>query len=322
MKRMKRISELLDENVHSVGIAGHVRPDGDSVGTCMGLYLYLKQEYPQLAVDVYLDHPKQDFAYIQNFDEIQMEADDTKVYDLFITCDVSSLDRIGLAETMFANAKKTFCLDHHISNQGFAVINHVDGEVSSASEVLYTLLDPEKVTQPVAVAIYTGMIHDTGVFQYSSTTPRTMEIAAKLMATGFDFSKIIDESFYQKSYLQNQVMGRVLTESILFLHGTCIAGIVRKRDMDFYHVDGKDLDGIVSQLRLTKGVEVAVFIYEHDPMQYKVSMRSNGSVDVSKVALYFGGGGHTKAAGCEMSGTAYDVLNNLAQQIEKQLVKG
>ena len=319
---MERISELLDAHVRSVGIAGHVRPDGDCVGTCMGLYLYLKQEYPQLEVDVYLDHPKKEFAYIQNFDEIRMEAEDEKVYDLFITCDVSSLDRIGLAEKMFANAKKTFCLDHHISNKGFADINHVEGQVSSASEVLYTLLDPEKVTQPVAVAIYTGIIHDTGVFQYSSTTPRTMEIAGKLMATGFDFNKIIDESFYQKSYVQNQIMGRVLTESILFLHGTCIAGIVRKKDMDFYHVDGKDLDGIVSQLRLTKGIEVAVFIYEHDPMQFKVSMRSNGRVDVSKVALYFGGGGHIRAAGCDMSGTAYDVLNNLAQQIEKQLLKG
>lgn len=319
---MERISELLDVHVRSVGIAGHVRPDGDCVGTCMGLYLYLKQEYPQLEVDVYLDHPKKEFAYIQKFDEIRMEAEDEKVYDLFITCDVSSLDRIGLAETMFANAKKTFCLDHHISNKGFADINHVEGQVSSASEVLYTLLDPEKVTQPVAVAIYTGIIHDTGVFQYSSTTPRTMEIAGRLMDTGFDFNKIIDESFYQKSYVQNQIMGRVLTESILFLHGTCIAGIVRKKDMDFYHVDGKDLDGIVSQLRLTKGIEVAIFIYEHDPMQFKVSMRSNGRVDVSQVALYFGGGGHIRAAGCDMSGTAYDVLNNLAEQIEKQLLKG
>ena len=100
---MERISELLDEHVGSIGIAGHVRPDGDCVGSCMGLYLYLRQEYPQLEVDVYLDHPKQEFAYIPSFDEIRMEADDSKVYDLFITCDVSSRDRIGLAENMFAS---------------------------------------------------------------------------------------------------------------------------------------------------------------------------------------------------------------------------
>ena len=110
--------------------------------------------------------------------------------------------------------------------------------------------------------IYTGMAHDTGVFQYSSTTPETMRIAGELMKTGFDFSKIIDESFYQKTYIQNQVMGRVLAESILLQDGKCVVGYLKKREMDFYGVEGKDLEGIVSQLRLTAGVEVAIFIYE------------------------------------------------------------
>ncbi len=316
---MERISEILGD-AKTVGIAGHVRPDGDCVGSCMGLYLYLKQEYPQLEVDIYLDHPKHDFYYIEGMGDIQMEADESKVYDLFITSDVSSKDRIGVALTCFEKARRTFCIDHHISNPGFADDNHVRPDISSASEVLYTLLDPKKVTRPVAEAIYTGIIHDTGVFQYSSTTPQTMEIAGKLMATGFDFSKIIDESFYEKTYIQNQVMGRVLTESILFCEGKCIAGILRKKDMEFYQITGKDLDGIVSQLRLTQGVQVAIFIYEFDTQQFKVSLRSNEKVDVSKVAVYFGGGGHARAAGCDMSGTAYDVLNNLSEQIEKQFL--
>lgn len=318
---MEKITEVLG-NVRTIGIAGHVRPDGDCVGSCMGLYLYLKQEYPQLEVDVYLDHPKEEFNYIQGMDEIRMEPEESKVYDLFITSDVSSVDRIGVAAGSFEKAKKTVCIDHHISNNGFADINHVRPDVSSSAEVLYTLLDQDKVTQPIAVAIYTGIIHDTGVFQYSSTTPQTMEIAGRLMATGFDFSRIVDESFYQKTYIQNQVMGRVLTESILLLDGKCIAGVMRRRDMEFYGISGKDVDGIVSQLRLTKGVQVAIFIYEYENMQYKVSLRSNEHVDVSKVALYFGGGGHVRAAGCDMCGTAYDVINNLTQQIEKQLVEG
>ncbi len=317
---MERISEILGD-AKTIGIAGHVRPDGDCVGSCMGLYLYLKQEYPQLEVDVYLDHPRNDFYYIEGMQKIQMEADESKVYDLFVTCDVSSKDRIGVAMACFDKARRTYCIDHHISNSGFADDNYVRGEISSASEVLYTLLDPEKVTRPVAEAIYTGIIHDTGVFQYSSTTPQTMEIAGRLMATGFDFSKIIDESFFEKTYIQNQVMGRVLTESILFFEGKCIAGILRKKDLDFYGVTGKDLDGIVSQLRLTKGVQVAIFIYEFETMRFKVSLRSNEKVDVSKVAIYFGGGGHARAAGCDMSGTAYDVLNNLSEQIEKQLLQ-
>lgn len=316
---MERIEEILD-SVRTMGIAGHIRPDGDCVGSCMGLYLYIKEHYPEIQVDVYLDHPKPVFHHIDCIDEIKMQADEPKTYDLFVTCDVSARDRLALAGDYFDNAKKTACIDHHVSNMGFAGENHIRGEVSSACEVLYRLLDPEKVDRPVATAIYTGMVHDTGVFQYSSTSPETMRIAAKLMETGFDFSKIIDESFYQKTYLQTQVMGRVLAESIMLLDGRCIVGCVKKKDMDFYGVDGKDLDGIVSQLRLTQGVEVAMFLYEVETQVFKVSLRSNGLVDVSKIAVYFGGGGHMRAAGCDLSGSMYDVINNVSEQVEKQLL--
>lgn len=314
---MNNIAELLDQ-VKTMGIAGHIRPDGDCVGSCMALYLYIKKWYPGIAVDVYLDSPKPVFHYIEGMDEIKTEAGEEKIYDLFVTCDVSARDRLAVAGELFNKAKCTACIDHHVSNPGFAQINHIRGDVSSACEVLYGILDPEKVEQSVATAIYTGMVHDTGVFQYSSTTPETMRIAGELMKTGFNFSKIIDESFYQKTYIQNQVMGRVLAESIMLQDGKCIVGCMRKRDMDFYGVDGKDLDGIVSQLRLTAGVEVAMFLYEIETQTFKVSLRSNGRVDVSKIAVYFGGGGHMRAAGCDMQGSVYDVINNITEQIEKQ----
>ena len=89
--------------------------------------------------------------------------------------------------------------------------------------------------------------------------------------------------------------------------------------MEFYQVEPKDLDGIVQQLRVTRGVEVAVFLYETGPCQYKVSLRSNGKVDVSKIGLYFQGGGHVRAAGCTIDGDIHDVVNNIALQVAKQL---
>ena len=316
---MTNIAEVLDQ-VKTMGIAGHIRPDGDCVGSCMALYLYVKEYYPEIQVDVYLDHPKPIFSHIDCMDEIKTETDGEKEYDLFVTCDVSSRDRLALAGEYFEKAKKTVCIDHHISNSGFARINYIRGEISSACEVLYGLLDPEKVNQRVAVPIYTGMIHDTGVFQYSSTSPETMRIAGQLMKTGFNFSRIIDESFYEKTYIQNQIMGRVLAESIMLLDGKCIIGYLRRRDLDFYGVDGKDLDGIVSQLRLTKGVEVAMFLYEVESQKFKVSLRSNGRVDVSRIAVYFGGGGHMRAAGIDMMGSLHDVINNITGEIERQLL--
>lgn len=318
---MNKIAEILDD-VETMGIAGHIRPDGDCVGSCMALYLYMKKCFPQIKVDVYLDNPKPVFQHINRMDEIKTEAGGEKVYDLFVTCDVSARDRLAIAGDYFDKAKRTVCIDHHVSNMGFAQINHIKGEVSSACEVLYGLLEPEEVDCAVATAIYTGMIHDTGVFQYSSTSPETMRIAGALMSTGLNFSKIIDESFYQKTYIQNQVMGRVLAESIMLLNGKCIIGYLKKRDMDFYGVDGKDLDGIVSQLRLTAGVDVAMFLYEVETQTFKVSLRSNGAVDVSRIAVYFGGGGHMRAAGCDLHGSMYDVINNITAEIDKQMPRG
>ncbi len=317
---MNKIADIL-ENVKTLGIAGHVRPDGDCVGSCMGLYLYVKEWFPQIEADVYLDHPREVFSYLSCMNEAKMECSGEKEYDLFITLDVSSKDRLALAMDCFQKAKRTVCIDHHVSNKGFADVNIVKSDISSASEVLYTLLDPQKVTRPVAEAIFTGIIHDTGVFQYSTTSPQTMRIAADLMETGLDFGKIIEGSFYEKTYIQNQVMGRVLAESILILNGSFIIGYLKHKQMKFYGVSSKDLDGIVSQLRLTQGVEVAMFLYEYDTQSFKVSLRSNGKVDVSEIAVYFGGGGHVRAAGFEMQGTLYDVINNVSRHVEKQLLE-
>ena len=319
MEVLKKISEVL-QGVGTMGIAGHIRPDGDCVGSCLALYLYMKKNYPQIETDLYLEEPRPVFHYLKDIDKIKTQTDGDREYDLFVTCDVSARDRIAVAAEYFEKAKKTLCIDHHVSNRGFAQINHVLGEASSASEVLYGLLDEDKIDQSIAVALYTGIIHDTGVFQYSSTSPDTMRTAAKLMETGFDFSRVIDKSFYEKTYIQNQVMGRVLAESIMLQDGKCIVGYLRRKDMIFYGVDGKDLEGIVSQLRLTKGVEVAIFLYEIGTQVFKVSMRSNGKIDVSKIAVYFGGGGHTRAAGCDLQGSMYDVVNNITAEIERQML--
>lgn len=317
---MEKIANEL-KGINTVAIAGHVRPDGDCVGSCMGLYLYLKENYPDIAADVYLEQPGAQFSFLSCFKEIKTVYETGKVYDLLITLDVSDKNRIGVAEEAYETAKKRVCIDHHISNRGLGDVNEIRPDASSTCEVLYTLLEEEKVSKAVAEAIYTGMVHDTGVFQYSCTSPETMRIAAKLMEKGIPFTKIVEESFYEKTYVQNQILGRCLMESILLMDGKCVIGVVKKKMMDFYHVEPKDLDGIVQQLRIIKGVEVAIFIYEVKPQEFKVSLRSKGKVNVNKVASYFGGGGHVLAAGCTFHASVYDVMNNLLEIIEKQLVE-
>ena len=315
---MEKLASKL-AGIKTVAIAGHVRPDGDCIVSCMGLYLYLKENEPDIKCDVYLETAKEGFSYIKNLEEAKQEYDSQAEYDLLILLDVSSPDRIGVAGEALKTAKKTICLDHHISNHGFADENLIEPEMSSASELLFHLLEEEKITKDVAEAIYTGIASDTGVFKYSCTSPETMRVVAKLMEKGIDFSSIIDQSFYEKSYVQNQILGRCLMESIQVLDKKCIIGCLRKRDLDFYGVGPKELDGIVEQLRLTRGVEVAVFIYETKTQEFKVSLRSKSKVDVNKVASYFSGGGHVRAAGCTMQGSIYDVMNNLLKQIEKEI---
>ena len=272
-----------------------------------------------MEAQVYLDPIPQVFSFLKGADEICLVRDREKKYDLFMGLDSGDKQRLGESLCYFETAGRTLCIDHHISNQGYAGKNYIVPEASSTSELVFGILEEEKISREVAEALYVGIVHDTGVFQYSCTSPATMETAGKLMGKGIDFTRIIDDTFYKKTYIQNQILGRALLESILLLDGKCIVSRVLKRDMEFYGVEPKDLDGIVSQLRVTAGVEVAIFLYETDNQEYKASLRANGPVDVSRIAGYFGGGGHKKAAGCTMHGSFHDVVNNLTLHIEKQL---
>ena len=313
---MKILEEV--KGAKTIGIGGHIRPDGDCVGSCMGLYLYLKKALPDVETDVYLEQPADFFSCIQDIDRIHCSEVPDKTYDVFIVLDCAK-DRLGNAEPLFEKAAKRINIDHHISNTGCGDVNVIEPERSSTCELLYELLDTAYLDVECAKALYIGIIHDSGIFQYSNTSPRTLQIAADLIGYGFDFPKLIDETFHEKTYVQNQIMGRVVLESIRFLDGKCIAGIVDKKMMNFYQTSPKDLDGIVNQLRIVKGVECAIFMYETAPMEYKVSLRSQDAVDVSKIAVAFGGGGHRKAAGCTMQGTYHDVINNLSIHIAEQL---
>lgn len=303
----------------TVAIGGHVRPDGDCAGSCLGLYRYIKEQVPQITADLYLEEFADSFQFLKSAEEVLHEVKEEKEYDLFIVLDCGDAGRLGFSEPLFRKAKKTLCIDHHISNIAFADENIIDPDASSTSEMVFRQLPKENISKNVAECLYLGIVHDTGVFQYSCTAPETMEAAAELMRKGIDASDIIERTFYEKTYAQNQILGRALLESILFLHEKCIAAVVTRQEMEFYGVTPKDLDGIVSQLRVTKGVEVAVFMYETGAQEYKVSLRSAGKVNVSSIAQYFGGGGHVKAAGFTMAGSTHDVMTNLARQIETQL---
>lgn len=307
------------ENVRSVAIAGHIRPDGDAVGSCLGLYHYLRKNYPDIEAAVYLEKIPRAYGIIPGVEEICHDFRREKVYDLFFCMDCADEQRLGEASNYEHSAHRTLCIDHHVSNRGFGDADYIVPDASSTSELVFRLLDEEKLPFESAEALYMGIVHDTGVFRHSCTSPETLEIAAKLMRKGINCSRIINCTYYDKTYPQNQILGKALMESILLMDGKVICSVIRLKDMEFYGVEASDLDGIVQILMSTAGTEAAVFLYETEPQTYKVSLRSKEIVDVSRVAGFFGGGGHVRAAGCSMQGSAYDVMNNIMPLIEKQL---
>lgn len=307
------------DKANTIGIAGHIRPDGDCTGSCMALYQYLTKEFPEKKIDVYFESLPKNFSFLQKTEEIKYSYDKNIEYDLFIALDSSDKERLGDAGKYFDAAKDTICIDHHISNLNYADMNIVAPQASSTAEVLFGLMEEEKIDINIATSLYLGIVHDSGVFKYSNTSRKTMEIAGVLVEKGVEKTKLIDNTYFRKTYVQNQILGRVLLESILVLDGKVIVSCVSKKMMNFYNATVEDLEGIVEQLRITEGVEVAIFVHELETMKYKVSMRSNEIVDVSSIATTFGGGGHVRAAGCTMTGSYYDIINNVLMYIEKQL---
>ncbi len=316
---MDHLREILSRDLKKVCIAGHVNPDGDSAGSCSAVYTFIRRHYPEIHVDLYLEPLQQELLFLPGITEAKGEVTEEISYDLFLTLDVSSFERIGVVSSLFDKAKVTCAIDHHISNPGFADINHVEPDASSCAEVLAGLMNPEDIDRDIAEALYTGIIHDCGVFQYQNTSPRTMRTAASLMERGIDFKRIIDDTFNSRTFRANRILGHLLDKAELFLDGRCIAVYVTLEELEKYGVTSMDLDAVAPNLRITEGVEAAVFAKESEPGIYKVSLRSNESLDVSSVCAAFGGGGHIRAAGCTVAGDGEEVIAQVLEVIREKI---
>lgn len=323
MSNNLQISSMIPAGVRSVVIIGHIHPDGDCVGTCLGLYHYLKENMPELETEVCLQKFDASFYLLKDADRIRMmeEMDMSREFDLCISCDASDRKRLGDADRLFEQAAHTICIDHHITNTGFADVNYIRGGYSSAAETLGELLDMDKISKNCAECLYLGVSHDTGIFKFSNTTLDTMIFAGKLLAKGINQTDIIDRTYYARTAVQTRICGFAMENVQLYAGGKISAVALHLADLQRFGADAGDLDGIVDQLRIIEGVEAAVFLYEQKQGHFKVSMRSNNYVDVSQIAVSHGGGGHAKAAGFDQSMSAEELLSVVLSEIQEQLQK-
>ena len=318
MNNINSLDQVL-EGVSTVAISGHVRPDGDCVGSTLAVYNYIKDNYEAIDVRLYLEPIPNIFKFLRYSSEIINECTDENIFDLFIALDCSDKNRLGNAAKYFENAKKTVCIDHHVSNVSFAENNYIFPDASSTCELVYELIGRDKLTKEIAECLYTGMVHDTGVFQYSCTSAKTMNIGGILMESGIDYSKIVDETFYTKTFNQNKILGKALLKSELYLDGKVILSCITQKEMEEFDVLPKHLDGIVNQLRITKDVRIAVFLYENEDGSYKGCLRVNDHTNVAEVATVFGGGGHVKAAGFSIEGPLDVVVEKVIKAIQEKM---
>lgn len=317
---MTRLDEIL-AGAGSLLITGHVRPDGDCVGACLAAAAYAASLDPDRKITVCLEPFPDSFGFLPGAGAAVRETSDD--FDLALALDASTFERLTPpVRDAFQRAKRSFCIDHHVTNTRFAQETYVESDASSTCEVLFYLMEEKRITQEIASALYLGIVHDTGVFKHSNTTERTMRAAGRLVTLGAQPSHIIDETFYRKSFRQNRLLGQALLQAQLEREGQIIHSYISLQQLLAEGGNSQDIEGIIDQLRVTGGVRVAVFLYELEPGQWKASLRSNDETDVSAVCAVFGGGGHVRAAGCSLTGTLAQVREKLLEAVGQALIGG
>lgn len=300
----------------------HESPDGDAIGSIIALYRALEKMGKNVEAFIEKIPSNCEFLIGSIGEEIKVfeDMDENRKYDLCIALDCGDADRMGKAKVLFENANNTICIDHHYTNVGYANLNYIDGEAAATGEILYDMLSKmDIIDKEIAIALYAAVSSDTGNFRHNNTQKHTFDIAGSLVEYGIDVSKISYHLFSETSLNRMRFMGNLLQNVEVELDGKVGILIAKKEDIERFSVNDSELEGMVDFARDIKGTEVGIFIKPHNEM-YKVSLRSNGNVDISGVAGKFNGGGHKFAAGCRFEGkTAEEVRELLLIELKKIL---
>ena len=292
----------------------HVSPDGDTLGSALGLARFLEQKGKEVIVFAD-DHINKSLSFIPGIEKVQRPEEGVIVEaDLFVVVDASSFDRVGICNEV-VKAPVLLNIDHHISNTEFADYLYLDAEAAAAGEIMCDLFEAMgwEYDEAIAVDFYTAITTDCGSFRYSNTTSKTMQRAAKLLDYGVKPNEISD-MLDVRSRKTTELLAKVLP-SLTFDYEGKVAHITITNDL--YDKEAQT-DSFVSYPRYIEGVEVAIMFKAVEPEVTRVSMRSS-NVDVASVALSFGGGGHIRAAGCTIYAPVEEAKAQLLAVVGKAL---
>ncbi len=296
----------------NIGIAIHTRPDGDAVGSAVGLYHGLSAfgASPILLCD--MDIPKK-VRFLIHTEKFQ------KTYqgklDLLIFSDCADIARTGDLKLNLKGVK-TLAIDHHQVYSPTCDFNHIVPTSASASELVLEILDENKVeiTPEVADVLYTGLMTDTGNFSHTNTTALAFSHAKRLCELGANPNLLNRSVFKLLEGNKHKLMGYVLSNIKLKEDGRIAYFYITKKVLEDFGVDSVATEGLIDFVLSIEGVQIAMAILESNNNSYKVSLRSIADIEVSKVAEHFGGGGHKQASGCTLCGFYEDVVEKLLRQ--------
>lgn len=310
-------SEVILDNIinsinsaHKIIILTHECPDGDAIGSSLGMYLALKGLKKE--VDMVVDDYSRVFNFLPCIDEIKKNSNDN--YDLAIALDCATRTRLFDPNDVFSRCKNTISIDHHISNTYYADYNYVEGKSPAASQVIIKIFKRLGVTltKEISECLIAGIITDSGGFRYDTVNEETFEFAAKILDLGVNISDIYIRVFQTKSKAQFS-LSQIATSRLELLCKDRVAfTYITMADEKKCKALKGDHEGIVNVGQSIEGVEVSIFLHECDK-GFKISLRSNNDINVSSIAEVFGGGGHSKASGC--------LIDSSVDEIKKMLIK-
>ncbi|AFM42423.1 exopolyphosphatase-like enzyme [Desulfosporosinus acidiphilus SJ4] len=316
----KEIIEVL-RKAPSVALFSHVSPDGDCLGSMLALGLALETMGKKVAF-FNPDRVPEALTFLPGSDRIQQLLPNP-LPEVLVFTDCTDLKRVtltpgNLGDSIVVN------IDHHISNQRFGKFNWVDDKASACAEVCLTLIKQLGVLmdKDIATNLYTGIVTDSGCFQYSNTTANTHRLTAELIETGLDLTMIHHHLFDQKPLAQVKLLQAALNTLELYADGQLAVMTLTLEDFRQSGAVQEHSEGLVNHARSIQGVEAAVLLKEVGPQEIKGGFRSNLWFDVNKVAAQFGGGGHKRAAGCTMKVSLTEAKKQVIRAIEEGLIVG
>src|SRR5918998_119780 len=296
---LSQVVELI-ESKSRFAITSHIRPDGDSLGSSLGLYWLLRALDKEAEV-IMRDPVPQAYQKLPGTDEVRVTPIVDRPFDAVFVIECSDITRPGLVDL-----EKQFVvnIDHHSTTALFGTINWIDSTASAVGEMIYNLCKAigVRVTREIAECVYTALVTDTGSFHYSNTTERTFKVASELVRAGVKPAKVSQAVFGSYAWGKIRLTSLVLSTVKRDPTGR-VAWLRQTLDMQAEAGASEEAaDGFVNYPLSCGEVEAVAFLKETQPGLYRVSLRSKGDVNVARIAERFGGGGHRNAAGCTLAG--------------------